>query len=84
MLRTSILCVSFRPMNPVEMLKERMGDRSLRALAREIPCSAPYLSDVLNGNRAAGPLILAFLGLEKQRPEVAYKKVRPSKKRAVR
>ena len=71
-------------MNPVEMLKERMGTRSLRALAREIPCSAPYLSDILNGNRQAGPKILDFLGLEKRKPEVTYKKVRPSKKRASR
>jgi hypothetical protein len=62
-------------MEPIELLRDRMKGRSLRALAREIPCSAPYLSDILNGNRAAGPKILAFLGLTKVETPVTYMKV---------
>ncbi len=63
-------------MEPLELLRSRMTGKSLRALAREIPCSAPYLSDVLNGNRAPGPRILAYLGLEKEKGPVIYRKVR--------
>jgi hypothetical protein len=59
-------------MDPIALLKQRQGNRSLRALAREIPCSAPYLSDVYNGNRLAGPKLLRFLGIEK---EVTFRKV---------
>lgn len=67
-------------MEPIELLKERMKGRSMRALAREIPCSAPYLSDVMNGNRAAGPKILEYLGLEKLKTPVVYKKVNGKRK----
>jgi hypothetical protein len=63
-------------MEPIELLKERMKGRSMRALAREIPCSAPYLSDVLNGNRPAGPKILHYLGLERLHRPVLYKKAK--------
>jgi hypothetical protein len=66
-------------MNPVELLKERMQGRSLRALSREIPCSAPYLSDIMNGNRKAGPKILAYLGLERLEAPIEYKRVRGRK-----
>jgi transcriptional regulator with XRE-family HTH domain len=38
---------------------------SQRALADKIGVSAPYLSDVLNGNRNPGPKVLAYLGLER-------------------
>jgi hypothetical protein len=58
------------------MLRERKKGKSLRTLAKEIPCSAPYLCDVLKGNRAAGPRILAYLGLERIAAPVAYKRVR--------
>lgn len=60
-------------MNPVELLRKRMEGRSLRALAREIPCSAPYLSDIFNGNRPAGPKILKYLGIEKA---ITYKRAK--------
>lgn len=36
---------------------------SQNALAREWKISAPYLSDVLKGNRTPGPTILKKLGL---------------------
>lgn len=61
-------------MDPIEMLKARMVGKSLRAIAREIGCSAPYVSDVLKGYRPAGPKVLAFLGLEKIKSEVFYRK----------
>lgn len=51
--------------DPIKMLRKRQGKRSLRALAREIGCAAPYLSDVYRGRRTPGPKILAFLGLTK-------------------
>jgi len=47
------------------MLRSKLKDRSQRSLAKEIPCSAPYLSDVLKGNRTPGPRILNYLGLQK-------------------
>ena len=65
-------------MEPIELLRSRLTGKSMRALAREIPCSAPYLSDVLNGNRAPGPRILAYLGLEKQPVPAIYRKARKS------
>lgn len=47
-------------------LRQRKQGRSWRSLAREIGCSAPYLSDVIRGNRKAGPKILRFLKGETQ------------------
>ena len=63
-------------MNPIELLKQRMEGRSLRDLAKAIPCSPAYLSDVMNGNRPPGPKILTFLGLQRIKPQVIYKKAR--------
>jgi len=57
-----------------------MKGRSLRSLAREIPCSAPYLSDILNGNRAAGPKILDYLGIQRVDMPVVYKKANGKRK----
>lgn len=62
-------------MDPIALLKERMAGRSLRALAREIDCSAPYLSDIFNGNRKAGPKILRYLGIEQIKAQVSYRKI---------
>jgi hypothetical protein len=75
-LRKYISRASLRIMEPVELLREKMRGKSLRAFAKEIPCSAPYLCDVLKGNRAAGPRILAYLGLERVPTQVVYKKIR--------
>jgi transcriptional regulator with XRE-family HTH domain len=52
--------------DPVLMLRSKMAGRSLRALSREIGCSAAYLSDIMRGNRAPGPKILAYLGLSRE------------------
>jgi transcriptional regulator with XRE-family HTH domain len=51
----------------LEMLRRKQGKRSLRAFARDIGVSAPYLSDVLRGNRDPGPTLLKVLGLERVR-----------------
>lgn len=47
-------------------LRERQGEKSLRAFAAELGLSAPYLSDVYNGRRDPGPSILGLLGLRKE------------------
>ncbi len=47
-----------------KIIRKGQGDKSLRAYAREIGVSAPYLSDVLRGNRNPGPKILKFFGLQ--------------------
>jgi len=61
--------------NPIEMLNKRKGELSVRALAKQIPCSAAYLSDVLRGQRTPGPKILKFLGLERQEEvNITYRK----------
>lgn len=58
--------------NPVELLRKRQGDRSLREFAKEIPCSVAYLSDVMLGKRGAGPRILTYLGMKAER-RVSYR-----------
>ncbi len=46
-----------------------LGSRT--ATARRLRISRPYLTDVLNGNRAPGPKILRALGLKKSYEKVA-------------
>jgi hypothetical protein len=50
----------------IEQLKKKQGEQSLRSFAQTLGCSAPYLSDIYNGNRDPGPLILNELGLERR------------------
>ncbi len=52
--------------DPLKMLKARMAGRSLRSVAREIPCSAAYLSDIMLGKRTPGPRVLDYLGLTRE------------------
>lgn len=61
-------------MNPIQMLERRMQGRTLRALAKELGISAPYLSDIMNGNRSPGPKVLKALGLERE-TVTRYRKV---------
>jgi hypothetical protein len=49
---------------------------SLRAWARAHDLSAPYVSDVLLGNRAPGPSICQALGIEAVKPATAYRKAK--------
>ena len=51
--------------DPIKMLAARMTGRSLRSVAREIPCSAAYLSDIMLGKRNPGPRVLDYLGLNR-------------------
>lgn len=53
------------PMNPKELLQEKMATQSLRAVARDAGISAAYLSDIMLGRRGFGPKVLAYLGLKK-------------------
>lgn len=60
------------------MLQDKMIGRSLRALAREAGISAAYLSDIIRGQRSAGPKVLDFLGLERivgARRNIQYRKI---------
>jgi hypothetical protein len=56
------------------MLNEIKGDRPAHELAKQIGCSEALLSFVLTGKRLAGPTILKFLGLERVKTEVTYRK----------
>ncbi len=61
----------------LKMLKTRQGELSLRDFGRVVGVTAPYLSDLYNGNREPGPKIMRFLGLRKERTvEVEYRKAR--------
>jgi DNA-binding transcriptional regulator YdaS (Cro superfamily) len=47
---------------------------SLRAWAREHGLSAPYVSDVMRGNRSFGPSICEALGIERVNGTVTYRR----------
>lgn len=51
-------------MDPIKLLRAHLRTKTQRALAEEIPCSAAYLCDVLNGRRDPGPRIMDYLGIE--------------------
>lgn len=44
------------------------------------PISTGYLNDVIRGRKQPGPRILKALGLELERGEVLYRRVRPAVK----
>lgn len=48
-------------------LQKQQKSMSLRQFAKVIGISAPYLSDIYNGNRHPGPKILRMLGLSRER-----------------
>lgn len=67
----------WRKEDVVEMLKKDQGDRTLRAYATAVGCSASYLHDVYNGRRDPGPKLLDHLNLErKEKVVVTYQKRR--------
>ena len=55
----------------VRAIQKRLKTQSLRALAREIPCSPSYLCDEIHGRRTPGPKIVEYLVAERQRPSVS-------------
>ena len=56
----------WRKEDVIEKLKKEQGEGSLRSYARNIGCSAAYLSDVYSGKREPGPKLLDHLDLECQ------------------
>lgn len=51
----------------ISILQRKQGERSLREFAKELKCSAAYLSDLYRGNREPGPRIMRYLGLTRDR-----------------
>ncbi len=51
--------------NPLDELRRKIQKSSLRATALELKFSAPYLSDVVNGNRAVSDRLAEKLGFER-------------------
>lgn len=51
-------------MDPVAVLRKRLETTTMRALARELGVSAPYISDIVAGRRTPGPKVLDPLGME--------------------
>jgi hypothetical protein len=49
--------------DPVQELRNRLGERPLRVLAREFDISAGYLSDILRGKKPPSERVLTCLGL---------------------
>jgi transcriptional regulator with XRE-family HTH domain len=66
-----------KEINPVQLLKSRQGEMSLREFSKQVGVSAAYISDLYRGNRFPGPRILRFLGLKrnvKKAVEYSYRK----------
>ena len=60
-------------MDPIKILRRRIAQSTLRAVARDLGISPAYLSDAMHGNRDPGPKILEALGLERI---VTYRKIK--------
>lgn len=58
----------------VAMLRKAKGEDSLRIFAAKVGVTAPYIRDILIGNRDPGPSILKFLGLQEKRTVVRKRK----------
>lgn len=55
-----------------ERLRARMGSKTMSALAKEMGISRAYLSRVLAGREAPGPIMLRFIGMKKLPPVNRY------------
>jgi transcriptional regulator with XRE-family HTH domain len=66
-------------MDPIAEISKRLDKgESLRAVARSLGVSAPYLSDIMLGRRQPGPKVLAALGIERKIvTNVTYRRKRP-------
>ena len=51
--------------NIIELVRERIGNRTQSAFAHEIGIGESYLCDVLKGRRDPGPTFLEAMGLRK-------------------
>lgn len=63
---SAYIVLMWRKEDVIEQLHKEQGDRSLRSYATDIGCSASYLSDVYNGKRDPGPILLKHLNLERK------------------
>jgi transcriptional regulator with XRE-family HTH domain len=63
-------------MDPIQMLLDLKGSKSLEYLATEIGCSRAYVSLVLTGKRPPAEKMLRYLGLERIQPMPIYRKRR--------
>jgi transcriptional regulator with XRE-family HTH domain len=52
-------------LDPIEVLRKRLGDGTQRELAGVLGISPQYLNDILSGHREPGPKLLEGLGLER-------------------
>lgn len=61
--------------DPLVELRKRVAGRKMREFARSVPCSAGFLSDVLNHGKPMSDEVINALGLERV---VTYRKQKPS------
>lgn len=52
-------------MDPITLLRKKIGERTQREIANSLGITEGYLSLVLSGSRAPGPKILRWIGLKK-------------------
>ena len=65
----------WREEDVLKQLQKKQGKQSLRTFAKNIGCSAAYLSDVYRGRRDIGPKLLEYLDLERHvEINVTYKR----------
>lgn len=57
----------WRKEDVIEKLRQDQGTRSLRTYAKDIGCSAAYISDIYNNRRDPGDLVLKHLGLQAEK-----------------
>lgn len=50
----------------LDLLNEKLAKLTKSQMARDIGVSRQYIGQVLAGDRPPGPLVLAYLGMEKQ------------------
>ncbi len=64
----------------LRILRAKQGARSLRDFAaNELNCSAAYLSKVFSEETDPGPVVLNYLGLERE-VRVDYKPIKPKRR----
>ena len=66
----------------VQRLREDQGQRSLRQFAKDLGCSASFISDVYQGRRHPGNRLLAMFGIRQITvKEIRYEYIDSKKKR---
>jgi hypothetical protein len=57
---------TFTESDVIEAIRIEVSETSLRQTARRIEVSAPYLSDILRGNRGVGEKVAEAFGFERE------------------